>query len=58
VTVEIKGPKGAVKTDLRDNRDGTYTVTYAIKDKGEYKINVTVDGTSVQGSPFVQTVGN
>jgi len=57
VSVEIKGPKGAVKTDLRDNRDGTYTVTYAIRDKGEYKINVTVDGTSVQGSPFVQTVG-
>jgi len=57
VSVEIKGPKGAVKTDLRDNRDGTYTVTYAIRDKGEYKINVTVEGTSVQGSPFVQTVG-
>jgi len=57
VAVSIKGPKGNVNADLRDNNDGTYTVNYKINDKGEYKINVTVDGTSVRGSPFVQTVG-
>jgi len=53
--VVIKGPKGAVTADLRDNNDGTYTVGYTISDKGEY-INVTVNGTSVCGSPFSQTV--
>jgi len=57
VAVTIKGPKGAVTADLRDNGDGTYKVGYHIQDKGEYKINVTVDGTSVRGSPFSQTVG-
>jgi len=57
VAVEIKGPKGVVKADLKDNGDGTYVVHYNIRDKGEYKINVTVDGTSVKGSPFIQTVG-
>eukprot|EP01123_Difflugia_compressa_P016275 TRINITY_DN999_c0_g1_i1.p1 TRINITY_DN999_c0_g1~~TRINITY_DN999_c0_g1_i1.p1 ORF type:complete len:746 (+),score=196.58 TRINITY_DN999_c0_g1_i1:57-2294(+) len=57
VAVEIKGPKGPVTSDLKDNGDGTYRVVYTIKDKGEYKINVTVDGTSVRGSPFMQTVG-
>jgi len=57
VAVDIKGPRGQVNAKLNDNRDGTYTCVYSIKDKGEYKINVTVDGTSVKGSPFVQTVG-
>jgi filamin len=57
VGVDIKGPKGQVNVNLKDNRDGTYTALYNIKDKGEYKINVTVDGTSVKGSPFIQTVG-
>jgi filamin len=56
VAVDIKGPKGAVKCDLKDNNDGTYTATYSTKDKGEYKINVTVDGTSIKGSPFNQVV--
>jgi filamin len=57
VGVDMKGPRGPVNVNLHDNRDGTYTATYSIKDKGEYKINVTVDGTSVKGSPFIQTVG-
>jgi len=57
VAVEIKGPRGVVQNKLTDNKDGTYTCVYTIKDKGEYKLNVTVDGTSVKGSPFVQTVG-
>jgi filamin len=57
VAVAITGPRGPVNVNLTDNRDGTYTAVYTIKDKGEYKINVTVDGTSVKGSPFIQTVG-
>jgi len=57
VAVEIKGPRGPVQVDLKDIRDGTYKAVYVIRDKGEYKLNVTVDGTSVKGSPFVQTVG-
>jgi len=57
VAVVIKGPKGPVKVHLTDNRDGTYGVVYSIRDKGEYVLDVTVDGTSVKGSPFIQTVG-
>jgi len=57
VRVEIKGPKGPVAANLQDKNDGTYTVLYDIRDKGEYKIHVTVDGDHVKGSPFVQTVG-
>lgn len=57
VAVEITGPKGPVTATLNDNKDGTYTCQYTIRDKGEYKINVTVDGTSIKGAPFTQTVG-
>jgi len=57
VAVEIKRGNAVVPADLRDNRDGTYTVHYVLKEKGDYKINVTVEGTSVKGSPFTQTVG-
>jgi len=57
VSVDMKGPRGPVNVTLTDNRDGTYTAVYTIKDKGEYKVNVTVDGTSIKGSPFIQTVG-
>uniref|UniRef100_A0A6B2L541 Calponin-homology (CH) domain-containing protein n=1 Tax=Arcella intermedia TaxID=1963864 RepID=A0A6B2L541_9EUKA len=55
VGVEIKGPKGPVNAKLHDNKDGTYTVVYDIKDKGDYNIHVTVDGDHVKGSPFKQT---
>jgi filamin len=56
VAVDIKGPKGPVHSTLKDNKDGTYTTTYSIKEKGNYTVAVTVDGTNIKGSPFNQNV--
>jgi len=56
VAVDIKGPKGPAAANLRDNKDGTYTNTYSAKEKGNYNVSVTVDGTNIKGSPFTHNV--
>jgi len=56
VEVKIEGPAGKIPVKLTDNNDGTYTAHYELTKKGQYTIDVTVDGQSSRGSPFVQTV--
>jgi hypothetical protein len=40
--------EGAVK----DNGDGSYTVTYVVPKRGNYMVHVDLDGAPVMGSPF------
>ena len=40
--------EGAVK----DNEDGSYTVTYVVPKRGNYMVHVELDGAPVMGSPF------
>jgi hypothetical protein len=37
---------------VRDVRDGTYAVVYTVRTRGSYSLEVRVEGTQVQGSPF------
>jgi filamin len=57
VTVEVQGPnRQKVNVDLQDHNNGTYTAKYSAKSKGQYTVNVTIDGNHVQGSPFSQNI--
>ncbi|KAK3163622.1 hypothetical protein QOZ80_1AG0006050 [Eleusine coracana subsp. coracana] len=40
--------EGAVK----DNGDGSYSVTYAVPKRGNYMVHIELDGSPVMGSPF------
>jgi hypothetical protein len=40
--------EGAVK----DNGDGSYSVTYAVHKRGNYMVHIELDGSPVMGSPF------
>jgi hypothetical protein len=56
--VECTGPKKEkITVDLKDHNDGLYTAKYSVKaGKGQYTVNVTIDGNHVQGSPFTQNI--
>ncbi|KAJ0988909.1 hypothetical protein J5N97_007265 [Dioscorea zingiberensis] len=37
---------------VKDQGDGTYTVTYAVPKRGNYMVHIELDGRPVMGSPF------
>ena len=53
-TAEISSPSTDVITipDLSDNRNGTYDLTYSVRDPGTYKLDIRLYGHSIKGSPF------
>lgn len=52
--VELQGPKGspAVEAEVKDNDNGTYTVTYQATVPGVYVGDTTLGSKSVHNSPF------
>ena len=55
VTVEIRNRHGhncATKTQVQDNRGGTYKISYFAKETGTCEASVKVNGEHVRGSPF------
>ena len=51
--ISISGPEGDVPhATIRDNAEGTYTVTWAGKFAGLYAVRIQLDGASVGGTPF------
>jgi filamin len=50
----IEGP-AEVQLEYHDNGDGLYVVNYALAQPGDYKVNVTMDGRHIKGSPWTQT---
>lgn len=51
--VKITGPYDSeVKTEIVDNKDGTYTVNYRPVDKGNHTIVINHEGKSVAKSPY------
>ncbi|XP_071499409.1 filamin-A-like isoform X2 [Diadema antillarum] len=51
--ITITDSKGKpVKPDIRDNGDGTFTISYVPTDVGQYTVTVTYGGQSVPASPF------
>jgi len=51
LVVKIEGPC-EVDWKKDDNKDGTFTVSYAPTEPGEYTVSVTVDGNHIPGSVF------
>ncbi|XP_068679337.1 E3 ubiquitin-protein ligase TRIM71-like [Montipora foliosa] len=55
VTLEIRNREGrdsAIKSQIQDNKDGTYKLRYFAKETGTYQASVKVNGKHVHGSPF------
>ena len=55
VTVEIRDEQGrecATEVRINDNKDGIYKISYSLKDQGNYKVTVEVNGKHVLDSPF------
>ena len=59
VTVEIRNDNGrecATETQVQDNKDGTYNISYFAKEAGTCQTSVMVNGEHVSGSPFTVQV--
>ena len=55
VTVEIKNGQGrecAPEVRINDNKDGSYKISYSLRDQGRYKVTVKVNGQHIRDSPF------
>ena len=55
VTVEIRNRQGhdcATKTQVQDDKDGTYKISYFAKETGTCQASVKVNGEHFRGSPF------
>ncbi len=55
VTVEIRDEQGrecATEVRINDNKDGSYKISYSLRDQGRYKVTVKVNGQHVRDSPF------
>ena len=59
VTVEIRNDNGrecATETQVQDNKDGSYNISYFAKEAGTCHTSVMVNGEHVSGSPFTVQV--
>jgi filamin len=52
----IAGPGGEVPSQVLDNGNGTYNVSYQLPGSGQYTVSVKVQGKDIRGSPFQQIV--
>ena len=59
VKVEIRNFQGhdcVTNVRIQDNRDGSYKISYFVKETGKCKASVTINGEHVRGSPFTVEV--
>ena len=54
VTFEVVGRGGEVVAagEGRDEGDGEHACAYAVRERGEYRVTVRMDGVEIEGSPF------
>jgi filamin len=50
--VRVNGPRGEVPVEVKDNGDGTYTVSYAPEHAGNHRIDVSLKNKPVANSPY------
>ena len=54
IKVHILTPAGdQLKTDVKDTKDGRYTVTYTPQSAGQHRVEIQVNGQPLTGSPWV-----
>ena len=54
IKVRILTPEGdQLKTDVKDTKDGRYTVTYTPPCAGQHRVEIQVNGQPLTGSPWV-----
>lgn len=58
LSATVEGLKHDVVVGIRDNHDGTYTLTYTPPTAGAYVLAIKWDEKHVEGSPFKVTVEN
>ena len=57
IKVHILTPAGdQLKTDIKDTKDGRYTVTYTPQSAGQHRVEIHVNGQPLTGSPWVVQV--
>ena len=57
IKVNILTPEGdQLKTDIKDTKDGKYTVTYTPQDAGQHRLEILVNGQPLAGSPWIVQV--
>ncbi|XP_068676042.1 E3 ubiquitin-protein ligase TRIM71-like [Montipora foliosa] len=57
IKVNILTPEGdQLKTDIKDTKDGKYTVTYTPEDAGQHRLEILVNGQPLTGSPWIVQV--
>ena len=57
IRVDIWTPEGdQVKIDIKDTKDGKYTVTYTPQCAGQHRIEILVNGQPLTGSPWIVQV--
>ena len=55
VTVEIRDEQGreyATEVRIKNNNDGSYKISYSLKDQGKYNLTVKVNGKPIRQRPF------
>ncbi|KAL9957961.1 hypothetical protein ACROYT_G034920 [Oculina patagonica] len=55
VTVEIRDEQGrecATEVEINDNKEGSYKISYSLRDQGRYKVTVKVNEQHIRDSPF------
>jgi len=56
IEVRVEGPDNDAKVEVKENGDGTYSVSYHPTVPGTYRVHVTLDGVHIPGSVFEVTV--
>ncbi|XP_068676206.1 E3 ubiquitin-protein ligase TRIM71-like [Montipora foliosa] len=57
IKVDILTPEGdQLKTDIKDTKDGKYTVTYTPQCAGQHRVEILVNGQPLTGSPWIVQV--
>ena len=57
IKVNILTPKGdQLKTDIKDTKDGKYTVTYTLQCAGQHRVEILVNEQPLTGSPWIVQV--
>ncbi|XP_068676502.1 E3 ubiquitin-protein ligase TRIM71-like [Montipora foliosa] len=57
IKVDVSTPEGdQLKTDIKDTKDGKYTVTYTPQDAGQHRVEIIVNAQPLTGSPWIVQV--